>query len=55
MNNGIPFKAIKIESKEQAQSVLSPCTSYALFKDGEFLTNEPQNDKKFLKLVQGLS
>ena len=44
---------IKIESKEQAQSVPSPCTSYALFKDGEFLTNEQQNDKKFLKLVQG--
>ena len=52
-DNGIPFKAIKIESKEQAQSVPSPCTSYALFKDGEFLTNEQQNDKKFLKLVQG--
>ena len=52
-DNGILFKAIKIESKEQAQSVPSPCTSYALFKDGEFLTNEQQNDKKFLKLVQG--
>ena len=51
-DNGILFKAIKIESKEQAQSVPSPCTSYALFKDGEFLTNEQQNDKKFLKLVQ---
>lgn len=46
-------KAIKVESKEQAQSVPSPCTSYALFKDGKFLTNEQQNDKKFLKLVQG--
>lgn len=52
-DNGIPFKAIKVESKEQAQSVPSPCTSYALFKDGKFLTNEQQNDKKFLKLVQG--
>ena len=52
-DNSIPFKAIKIESKEQAQSVPSPCTSYALFKDGEFLTNEQQNDKRFLKLVQG--
>ena len=30
-DNGILFKAIKIESKEQAQSVPSPCTSYALF------------------------
>lgn len=27
-------------------------TSYALFKDGNFLTNEQQNDKKFLKSVQ---
>ena len=25
-DNSIPFKAIKIESKEQAQSVPSPCT-----------------------------
>ena len=52
-DNCIPFKAIKVESKEQAQSVPSPCTSYALFKDGEFLTNEQLNDKKFLNLVQG--
>lgn len=52
-DNNIPFKAIKIESKEQAQSAPSPCTSYALFKDGEFLTNEQQNDKRFIKLVQG--
>lgn len=50
--NGITFKAIKIESKEQAQSAPSPCTTYALFKDGEFLTNEQQNDQRFLKLVQ---
>ena len=52
-DHNIPFKAIRIESKEQAQEVPSPCTSYALFRDGEFLTNEQQNDKKFLKLVQG--
>ena len=51
-DNNIPFKAIKIENKKQAQLVPSPCTSYALFKDGEFLTNEQQNDKKFLKLVK---
>jgi len=51
--NGIPFKAIRIENKEQAQNAPAPCTSYALFKDGEFLTNEQQNDKRFLKLVQG--
>ena len=51
-DHNIPFKAIKIESKEQAQSAPSPCTSYALFKDGHFLTNEQQNEKRFLKLIQ---
>lgn len=51
-DNNIPFKAIKLETKEQAQNAPTPCTSYALFKDGEFLTNEQQNDKRFLKLIQ---
>lgn len=50
--NNIPFKAIHIKTKEQAQSVPSPCTSYAMFYNGEFLTNEQFNDKKFLKMVQ---
>ncbi|MFQ8690832.1 MAG: YoaP domain-containing protein [Blautia sp.] len=39
--------------EEQAQAVPSPCTSYALFYNGGFLTNEQFNDKKFLKLIQG--
>lgn len=51
--HGIPFRAIRIETREQAQAVPSPCTTYALFRDGKFLTNEQQNDKRFLKLVQG--
>lgn len=50
--NSIPFKAIHVESKEQAQSAPSPCTTYAMFYNGEFLTNEQFNDKKFLKMVQ---
>ncbi|MCM1253957.1 MAG: YoaP domain-containing protein [Clostridium sp.] len=41
-----------MQSKEQAQTVPSPCTSYAMFYNGEFLTNEQFNDKKFLKMVQ---
>lgn len=49
--NGIPFKAIKIESREQAQSAPTPITTYALFHDGEYITNEQMNDKKFLKLA----
>ena len=49
-NNGITFKAIRIDSKEMAQSAPTPVTTYALFCDGHYLTNEQMNDKKFLKL-----
>lgn len=52
MENDIPFKAVHITSKEQAQMVPSPCTSYAMFYDGNFLTNEQLNDKKFLKMIK---
>jgi len=52
LENNIPFKAIHIETKEEAQSVPSPCTTYAMFYNGEFLTNEQFNDKKFLKMVR---
>ena len=47
-DNNIPFKAIHVESKEQAQQVPSPCTTNAMFYNGEFLTNEQCNEKKFL-------
>ncbi len=49
--HNIPFMAIHIVSKEQAQSVPTPVTTYALFRNGEYLTNEQMNDTKFLKLV----
>ena len=49
--NGIPFKAIHLESREEARSAPTPVTTYALFRDGEYITNEQMNDKKFLKLV----
>ncbi len=51
--NQIPFKAIKIDTKEKAQSAPTPITTYALFCDGEYVTNEQMNDKKFLKLING--
>lgn len=50
-DNNIPFKSIHIETKEQAQEAPSPCTSYALFYNGNWITNEQLNDKKFLKMV----
>ena len=51
--NGIPFRAIHIESRDEAQNAPTPITNYALFHDGEYVTNEQMNDKKFLKLVNG--
>ena len=50
--NDIPFKAIRIENKKEAQEAPTPVTTYALFFDGEYLTNEQMNDKKFLKLCE---
>ena len=52
-NNGIPFRAVKIESSNDAQNAPTPVTTYALFYDGQYITNEQMNDKKFLKLVNG--
>jgi len=49
--HNIPFRAIHIESKEQAQNAPTPITTYALFYNGEYLTNEQMNDTKFLKLA----
>lgn len=48
--NGIMFRAVRIGTKEEAQNAPTPITTYALFRDGEYLTNEQMNDKKFLKL-----
>lgn len=53
IENGIPFHAIHITGKEEAQNAPTPITTYALFRDGVYLTNEVLNDKKFLKMVQG--
>lgn len=52
LEKGIPFRAIHLETREQAQAAPSPCTSYALFNEGKFLTNEQMNEARFLKLVQ---
>ena len=47
----VPLKVIHVTSRERAQSVPAPVTTYALFKDGKFLTQSIQTDKKFLKLA----
>ena len=52
LKHNIPFKAIHITNKKQAQSVSTPITTYALFHDGKYLTNEQMNVNKFLRLVK---
>ena len=49
--HGVRFKAIHITSKEEAQNAPTPITTYALFCDGKYISNEQMNDTKFLKLV----
>lgn len=48
----VSFRAIHLQSKEQAQNAPTPITTYALFYNGEYLTNEQMNDKRFLKLLE---
>ena len=48
---GVQFKSIHLQSKEQAQNAPTPITTYALFYNGEYLTNEQMNDKRFFKVI----
>jgi GNAT superfamily N-acetyltransferase len=52
-DNGIRFKAIKLDTKQKAQNAPTPVTNYAFFQDGKYVTNEQMNDKRFLKQVNG--
>ena len=49
--HGVPFKAIHIQSREEAQCAPTPITTYALFCDGEYVTNEQMNEARFLKVL----
>lgn len=49
--HGIPLSVIHITSKEAAQNAPAPVTTYALFRDGEFITQAIQSEKKFLALA----
>ena len=51
VENGVKFKAIRIESGKDARNAPTPVTTYALFFNGEYVTNEQMNDKRFLKLI----
>ena len=47
----IPLKVIHITDRETARNVPAPVTTYALFRDGVFVTHGIQSDKKFLALA----
>ena len=53
-NKNIPFKMVKISTTEQAQNAPAPFTTYSLFHNGEFLTNEILSEKKFIKIATEL-
>lgn len=54
--HNISFKSILINSKEEAQNMPVASTTYALFLDGKFVTNEILSEKKFFKIcgVEGM-
>ena len=50
--NGVGFTAHKIISKEQAQAAPAPFTTYSMFYNGRFVTNEILSEAKFLKFLE---
>lgn len=50
--NEIPFKLVQIDSREIAQNAPMAWTNYAVFYNGEYITNEILSEKKFLALVE---
>lgn len=49
--NGVPLKIIPIETAEQAQNAPTPFTSFSLFHNGRFMTNEILSPQKFMKII----
>lgn len=50
----IAFKTIHLDTQEKAQNAPTPITTYALFYNGDYVTNDVMNEKKFLKVVEKL-
>ncbi|MCK5130006.1 MAG: GNAT family N-acetyltransferase [Clostridiales bacterium] len=49
--NNIHLETIKIDTVKDAQNAPSPFTTYTIFKNGKFITNEILTEKKFLQLA----
>ncbi|WP_411168597.1 GNAT family N-acetyltransferase [Clostridium sp. MB05] len=50
--SGVELKLIKFETREQAQNAPCPFTTYSLFYDGDFITNEILSESKINKLFK---
>lgn len=51
-SKGIAFKAIEYRSANEAQVAAVPSTSYSLFYNGRFITNEILSEKRLEKLLE---
>lgn len=49
---GVEFKLVHLQTAKEAQQTPTPFTTYGLFHDGEFITNEILSEKKFMKLLE---
>lgn len=49
---GILFQTIKLEDTCKAQAAPAPFTTYSLFYNGKFVTNEILSEKKFEEIVE---
>ena len=50
----LPFRLMKLESAEEAQACPAPFTTYSLFYNGSFVTQEILSEKKFSDLLAKL-
>ncbi len=54
-SRGVEFESVLIDSVEKAQSAPTAWTNYAVFYNGEYVTNEILSEKKFTELVERLT
>lgn len=52
--HGVLFRTVQFKTGEEAQASPSPCTTYSLFYQGQFVTNEILSVPKFEKLLKSV-
>jgi len=51
-DKGITLNVILLDTKEKAQDAVCPFTTYSLYLNGQFVTNEILTEKKFLEYIK---